>query len=323
MLKQLPEIVDENVLVGTAHADDAGVYRISPDLAVVLSADFFTPIVDDPYWFGAIAAANSLSDIWAMGGRPVVALNLASFPWEEKFRDSLREVLRGASEKMTEAGVSIIGGHTVKDREPKLGYAVLGLIHPDRILDNTKARQGDSLVLTKPIGTGIIATAIKRGRASPEAVEEITRSMAALNREAAEIMLDVGVSTATDITGFGLMGHMYEVLSASGLCARLHAGRVPYFTDAERFAGENMVPGGTVANFQAFSRYVRFGHGVSDTQKVLLNDAQTSGGFLIFVPSEKRDKLVGALEEGGLVAAHIGDVEACAAEDGRRILVEP
>jgi selenide,water dikinase len=323
VLGQLPEITDKNVLVGTAHADDAGVYKITDDVAVVLTADFFTPIVDDPYFFGVIATANALSDIWAMGGRPVAALNLASFPSDTEFRPSLKEIIRGGTDKMAEAGVSIIGGHTIKDKEPKFGYAVLGLIHPDKILDNTKAQPGDALILTKPLGTGVIATAIRADMASEDSVEEITSTMAALNRRASEIMLEVGVSTATDITGFGLIGHLSEVLNASNVLARLYADRVPYFKDALDLAEQATVPGGTVANFQTFSRYVNYADGVSNDHKILLNDAQTSGGLLIFVPGGKKDQLVSSLEADGLLAGHIGDIVEGPFEEGKRISVEP
>ncbi len=323
MLGQLPEITDKNVLVGLAHCDDAGVYKITDDIAVVLTADFFTPIVDDPYFFGAIAAANALSDIWAMGGRPVAALNLASFPGDAEFRPSLKEIIRGGIDKMAEAGVAIIGGHTIKDKEPKFGYAVLGLIHPDKILDNAKAQPGDALILTKPLGTGVISTAIRAGVASEASVEEITSAMAALNRRAGEIMLEVGISTATDITGFGFIGHLLEVLNASNVLARLHAGRVPYFTDALDFARQDKVPGGTRANFQTFSRHVSYADGVPDAQKMLLNDAQTSGGLLIFVPEGKKGQLVSSLEAADLLAAHIGDIVEGPFEEGKRISVEP
>jgi selenide,water dikinase len=323
VLGQLPEIVDRNVLVGTANADDAGVYKITDDIAAVFSADFFTPIVDDPYWFGAIAAVNALSDIWAMGGRPVCALNLAGFPGEAEFQPMLKEIIRGGSEKMTEAGVSVIGGHTVKDKEPKFGYAVLGLIHPKDIRDNSMARAGDAMVLTKPLGTGIIATAIRRGVAGKESVEEITGAMAALNKRASEIMLDVGASTATDITGFGFIGHLWEVLNASGILARVHSGRIPYFKDTLVFAEKDVVAGGTKANFQTFSNNVKYSDAVDDAHKILLNDAQTSGGLLIFVPADKKEKLVSALESEKILAAYVGDTFEGEPEDGRRIIVEP
>jgi selenide,water dikinase len=322
VLGQLPPIVDPNVLVGRDYADDAGVYRLTDDLAAVLTADYFTPIVDSPYFFGVIAAANALSDVWAMGARAVCALNLAGFPGEAEFRNSLAEVVRGGSEKMAEAGVSVIGGHTIKDKEPKFGYAVLGLVHPEKILDNSMARAGDAIVLTKPIGTGIISTAIRRGIAGTGAEEEITRAMAALNKRPSEIMVERGASTATDVTGFGLIGHMWEVLSASGLEALIHSKRVPYFTGAVEFTKKNVVPGGTLANFRSFSRHVVFTEGVSEAEKILLNDAQTSGGLLIFVQPDKKDALVSALEGEGFLAAHIGDT-AQGEPGAGRITVEP
>ena len=232
------------------------VYR--RDRAVVLTADFFTPIVDDPYWFGAIAAANSLSDVYAMGGKPLVALNIAALPGGPEFAEINRQIMQGGIDKMKEAGVAIIGGHTVKDKEPKFGYMVMGDVHPDRILDNTKARPGDALVLTKPIGTGVLSTGIKAGRCSAETVEEFTRSMAMLNRRAGEIMIEIGVSTATDITGFGLIGHLNEVLSASKRTARLHSRQVPVFPEAVRIADMGMVPGGTRANQKNYEPFVEW-----------------------------------------------------------------
>ncbi len=308
MLGQLPPITDPNVLVGYANADDAGVYRITGDTAIVLTTDFFTPIVDDPYWFGAIAAANALSDIYAMGARPLTALNVAMFPAQPGFFPSLKAIMQGGIDKMAEAGVSIIGGHTIRDKEPKYGFSVIGVVHPDKVLDNSKARTGDAIVLTKKIGTGIISTGVKAGLCSDEVIREFTSSMALLNRRAGEIMLEVGVSTATDVTGFGLIGHLNEVLSASRCKARIIAGRVPFFADTTRLIGLNKVPGGTIANINSFSRYVRFSEGVSDAERILLNDAQTSGGLLIFVPAGKKDRLISAMSAEGLFTAYIGDV---------------
>lgn len=311
------------MLVGTANADDAGVFKISDDVAVVLSVDFFTPIVDDPYMFGAIAAANSLSDIWAMGAAPVVALNIASFPAKEKYFPMLKEVLQGGIDKMKEAGVSIIGGHTIKDEEPKFGYTIMGLVHPGKLLSNSMARPGDSLVLTKKIGTGVVSTGIKADMCGPDAVSEISGSMAALNKRASEIMLETGVSTATDITGFGLIGHLQEVMKASGLNARLHSGSVPYFKDAVSLAQDDVIPGGTLSNFKIYSPYVNFSKDVPDHEKILLNDAQTSGGLLMFVPSDKRDILMSALAEDGIASAHIGDIiESVPGGEGKLIRVE-
>lgn len=322
MLGQLPPIIDKNVLVGTSNADDAGIYRITEDIAIVLTADYFTPIVDDPYWYGAIAAANSLSDVYAMGGRPLAALNLASFPGDAEFLPYAKMIMQGGIDKMTEAGVSIIGGHTIRDKEPKYGFAVLGTIHPDNIFDNSKAKTGDALILTKPIGTGIIATGVKAGICSDDVIEEFTKSMAALNRRASEIMLEVGVSTATDITGFGLVGHLNEVLTASKCQARLNSKRVPFFKDAVRIADMGRIPAGTRANEKTFEPYVDWSKKVSDTERVLLNDAQTSGGLLIFVPVGKRDKLIAALEKEGILAVHIGDVVDEGVKDAKRIFVD-
>ncbi len=322
MLGLLPAITDKNVLVGSSNADDAGIYRITDDVAIVLTTDFFTPIVDDPYWFGAIAAANSLSDVWAMGGKAVVALNIAMFPSQPEFFPSLQRIMQGGIDKMTEAGVSIIGGHTIRDKEPKFGYTVMGTIHPDNIYDNSKAKVGDALILTKKIGTGIVATGIKRNICSNAVIEEITLSMAALNRRASEIMIEVGVSTATDITGFGLIGHLNEVLSASKCSARLYSGRVPFFDDAIRLLKENVVPGGTLGNLKIYNPYVLWSAEVSEQEQVLMNDAQTSGGLLIFVPAERKEKLISALEKEGILAAYIGDVVDGDIKDDKRILVE-
>jgi selenide,water dikinase len=321
VLGQLPVITDRNVLVGSSNADDAGVYRISDDTAVVLTTDFFTPIVDDPYWFGAIAAANSLSDVWAMGARPVTALNVAMFPHQPEFFPVLQRIMQGGIDKMTEAGVSIVGGHTIRDREPKFGYTVMGVVHPDKVLHNAKARPGDALILTKKIGTGIISTGLKAGKCNDSVIEEFTLSMAALNKKAGEIMVEVGVDTATDITGFGLVGHLLEVLRASDCTAQLHSGRTPFFEDAVTLAGMGVIPGGTRENRRTFEQFVSWGGDVTESERILMNDAQTSGGLLIFVPAADRDRLIDALQKEGVPAAYIGDVAAPGAENGKRIFV--
>jgi len=322
VLGQLPAVTDENVLVGMANADDAGVYRVTDDIAVVFTADYFTPIVDDPYWFGAIAAANSLSDVYAMGGKPLVALNLASFPGEAEFLPYAKRIMKGGIDKMTEAGVSIIGGHTIKDKEPKYGFAVLGRIHPDRIYDNSKATRGDSLILTKPIGTGIIATGIKAGMCGDATIEEVTRSMATLNKRASEIMIEVGVSTATDITGFGLIGHLNEVLTASKCSARLDSKRVPFFEEAIRVADMGKIPAGTRSNEKTYEPCVQWSAEVPEAKRILMNDAQTSGGLLIFVPGERRAKLIAALKSEGLLAAYIGDIGGQGMKEIKQIFVD-
>ena len=322
MLGQLPVITDKNVLVGSSNSDDAGIYRITDDIAVVLTTDFFTPIVDDPYWFGAIAAANALSDVWAMGGKAVVALNIAMFPSQPEFFPSLHRVMQGGIDKMTEAGVSIIGGHTIRDKEPKFGYTVMGTIHPDKFYDNSKAKAGDSLILTKKIGTGIISTGVKRKVCSDAVIEEFTLSMAALNKRASEIMAEIGVSTATDITGFGLIGHLSEVLIASKLRARLLSSRVPFFDDAVRLVKENVIPGGTLGNLKIYNPYVTWSVDVPEYERVLMNDAQTSGGLAIFVPGERREKLISALQKEGILAAHIGEVLDGQIEENKHFIVE-
>ena len=318
----MPKIIDPNVLVGYSNADDAGVYRVTDELAMVFTADFFTPIVDDPYWFGAIAAANSLSDVYAMGGKPLVALNLAALPPGPEFAEINKRIMQGGIDKMTEAGVAIIGGHTIKDKEPKFGYAVLGTIHPGRILDNAKARPGDALVLTKRIGTGVISTGIKAGKCSVETAEDFTKSMALLNKRAGEIMLEIGVSTATDITGFGLIGHLNEVLSASRQRARLHASQVPFFDEAVSLAKMGVAPGGTLGNKKNYDPFVEWSEDVTATERILLNDAQTSGGLLIFVPGNSRERLIVALRKENILAEHIGDVLAETEQGGGRIKVE-
>jgi selenide,water dikinase len=257
-----------------------------------------------------------------MGGKPVVALNIAMFPNQEEFFPSLKRIMQGGIDKMTEAGVSIIGGHTIRDKEPKFGFAVLGLIHPEKILDNTKARPGDALILTKKIGTGVIASGIKASKCNNSVLEEFTKSMAMLNKRAGEIMLDVGVSTATDITGFGLIGHLYEVLSASKCCAHLYSKQVPFFEEAIRLADMNIVPGGTIANSKSFDPYVKWSKDVSDTTRILMNDAQTSGGLLIFVPKDKKDRLLTALKKENILATYIGDVFSEEIKDNKRIFVD-
>ncbi len=322
MLGQLPALTDKNVLVGASNADDAGIYKITDEIAVVLTTDFFTPIVDDPYWFGAIAAANSLSDVWAMGGKPTVALNIAMFPSSPEFFPSLQRVMQGGIDKMTEAGVSIIGGHTIKDKEPKFGYTIMGLIHPDKILDNSKAKPGDALILTKKIGTGIVSTGVKAGMCSDAVIEEFTLSMATLNKRAGEIMCEVGVSTATDITGFGLIGHLNEVLTASKCQALLHSSRVPYFDEAVRLVKDDIAPGGTLGNLKIYNQYVTWADDVPEYEKILMNDAQTSGGLLIFVPAGKKEQLITALRKEGILAAYIGDVLDSQSKDEKHVIVE-
>lgn len=311
MLRRLPPITDANVLVGTNTADDAGVYRLSDDLAIVQTVDFFTPIVDDPYSFGAISAANSLSDIYAMGGRPITALNLVAFPTQRLPLDLLSDILRGGSDKAREAGVTIIGGHSIDDPEPKYGLAVTGLIHPARIVTNAGAQTGDVLILTKPLGIGIITTGIKRERVDEPTIARVTDLMTRLNRAASEAMLAVGVHACTDVTGYGLLGHLREMVLGSGVGARVFASRVPVLPETWPLVADQVVPGGTLATqrFLEESESVAWADAVSHEARTVLCDAQTSGGLLIAVPEAKADRLLEELRRAGVSdAAAIGSI---------------
>ena len=265
-------------------------------------------MVDDPYHFGAIAVANAVSDIYAMGGTPLTGLNIVGFPMGKVPNEVLVKILQGGADKAAEAGITIVGGHTIDDKEPKYGMAVTGLIHPDRILKNSGAKAGDRLILTKPIGVGIVTTAIKRGLASSELIDRVTQSMSTLNRAASEVMREVGVHAATDVTGFGLLGHLAEMVNGSRLGAIVSFPAVPIYPEAWEYAKEDVVPGGTESNLEYLAPQVRFAPGLNLPEKLLLADAQTSGGLLIAVASEKRDELVERLEEAGVLAAEIGEM---------------
>jgi selenide,water dikinase len=316
ILKTLPVLSDPRVLVGTE--DDAGVYRITDDLAIVQTVDFFTPIVDDPYDFGAIAAANALSDIYAMGAKPLTALNLVAFPKEGPM-DVLADIMRGGADKAIEAGVSIIGGHSIDDREPKYGMAVTGVVHPQKMALKGGAKTGDRLVLTKPLGIGIISTAIKAGRASGEMIAIATRNMKALNKNASDAMVEAGVRGATDITGFGLLGHLHEMLHVSGVSARLTLSDVPFIPGVRELV-KFSVPGGTRANLRYVSDKVRWADGITEDEKLMLADAQTSGGLLITVSRDKLDALLTGLAARGVeTRAVIGSITE---GDAGKIFVE-
>jgi selenide,water dikinase len=317
VLRHLPPIVDPKVLVGTSTSDDAGVYALAPDLGLVATVDFFTPIVDDPRAFGSIAAANALSDIYAMGGRPLFALNVAGFPRETLPLEILGEIIAGAAAKAAEAGIPIIGGHTIDDPEPKFGLVVIGRVAPTQVVRNVGARPGDRLFLTKQLGSGIVATAIKRGLASADLIERVTQVMSTLNRAAAEAMGLVSPHAATDITGFGLLGHLWEVASGSGVGARVDAGWVPVIPEVWDLARRGVIPGGTRRNMATLTNRVRWGNGTTDLDQIVLSDAQTSGGLLIAVSPEQAKTLREALEERGCVAAEIGEIV-----EGDRIIVE-
>ena len=307
MLRMLPPITDPNVIVGPQTCDDAAVYRLTDELALVLTVDFFTPIVDDPVSFGAIAAANALSDVYAMGGRPIAMLSIVGFPRDRLPMATLGEILRGGAEKAREAGVSVVGGHSIDDAEPKIGYAVTGLVHPERFWRNVGARPGDVLVLTKPLGTGIIATAIKQARAPGESVDAAVRAMTTLNRAAAEAAATVTVHAATDVTGFGLLGHLREMTAGSGVRARLRAGQIPLLPGVVHLAEAGLVPGGTRRNLKAVAGVVRWDPALDEARRAVIGDAQTSGGLLVATPDGPA--LLRALAQAGVEgAAAIGEI---------------
>jgi selenide,water dikinase len=330
VLSALPPPEDPRVLVGTSHADDAGVFRLSGDEALIGTLDFFTPIVDDPYLYGSVAAANSLSDVYAMGGDPLFALAIAAFPDDEKTLPLLADVMAGAADKAREAGICIIGGHTIKDKEPKFGLSVTGRVHPDRMWHNRGAKPGDAIVLTKPLGTGIATSAIKWGICPKETEETVIASMSRLNANASRAGREVGISTATDVTGFGLIGHLMEVLEGSGLVAEIRLTDIPIFpgvrdlirrkrvdalTGVRRFPGSEWVhaafgqqpiPGGTRQNMAHQLGRVRFPPVMPPEEAYLLSDPQTSGGLLMFVPEASAEALCDALRAAGEGAWRIG-----------------
>jgi len=301
VLRLLPPLADPNVLVGPETADDAAVYRLSDELALVLTVDFFTPIVDDPYAFGQVAAANALSDVYAMGGRPITMLSIVGFPRDRLPLTLLAEILRGGADKGREAGVSVVGGHSIDDAEPKAGYAVVGLVHPGRIWRNVGARPGDALVLTKAIGTGIISTAIKNAKAPARATEAAVRSMATLNRQAAQAAATVVVHAVTDVTGFGLLGHLREMTTGSKMRAQLHASRIPLLPDVVALAEAGLVPGGTQRNLKAVASGVRWAASIPEPLRMVIGDAQTSGGLLVATP--EAPALLAALARAGVEGA--------------------
>jgi len=304
----LPTVTDPNLLVGTSTADDAAVYRLTDDLALVQTVDVFTPVVDDPYHYGAISAANALSDVYAMGGRPILALNIVGFPRAKLPMWVLEEILRGGADKAGEAGVIIAGGHSIDDPEPKYGLAVTGLVRPDAVVRNVGARPGDQLVLTKPLGIGVITTGIKQGKTSATAAEEAIRVMEILNRAAAEAMVETGVHAATDVTGFGLLGHLYEMTSGSGVGARVWYSRVPMLEEARTLVSQGAIASGTTRNYQYMQPKATL-DGLDEAEQILLCDAQTSGGLLIAVAADRLDALASALHRRGVeTVAHIGDI---------------
>jgi cysteine desulfurase NifS/selenium donor protein len=305
VLRALPSPSDPAVLVGIATSDDAAVYRLGNDLAVVQTVDFFTPIADDPYIFGAISASNSLSDIYAMGARPLFALSIVGFPSNRLPLEVLSQILRGAADTAREAGIDIIGGHSVEDPEPKFGLAVTGIVRPDRILTNAGAQPGDALVLTKPLGTGIVAAAARRGAVAADLMELALKTMRMLNRAAAEAMVETSVHACTDVTGFGLLGHLREMCAGACLDAEIDFEAMPVLPGVRQLAEAGIAPGATLDNLEHFSPHVDWARQRSRAEKLILADAQTSGGLLIAVASEEAAALVETLHARGIAAAAV------------------
>ncbi|MCF8309063.1 MAG: selenide, water dikinase SelD [Bacteroidales bacterium] len=310
VLKNFPLPTDPNVLVGSDTSDDAAIYRINESQAVVQTLDFFTPIVDEPYHFGAIAATNALSDLYAMGGDPLFALNIVGFPGNRLPMSVLEEILQGARDKATEAGISILGGHTVEDTEPKYGMVVSGLIHPEKIIKNTGARPGDKLIITKPIGTGIISTATKRGLTSEATNKNVIELMSTLNRLAANVMTDFDVSACTDVTGFGLIGHLREMILNTPTGVTLYSSKVPVLEEAREFVTAGIVPGGTENNLDYVKHEVHWPEDLSQTERLILCDAQTSGGLLISVAENEAANMMEKMEKSDVQASIIGEFSA-------------
>ncbi len=319
VLRNLPAVTDPNVLVGTATSDDAAVYRLSKTQGLVATVDYFTPVVDDPYDFGRIAAANSLSDIYAMGGRPIYALNIVGFPKVGLPFEVLEKILRGGADKLAEVAVPIVGGHTIDDPEPKYGLSVTGLVHPDKIITNVGAKPGDRLYLTKPLGIGIITTAIKRELVSEETIKKAVEVMATLNAGAAIAMNTVGVSAATDITGFGFIGHLSEMTRSSKVRAQVHLSATPVLDETWDLVRKGVAPGGSHNNKVYFSNVVKWSDDIDDAEQLVLCDAQTSGGMLISIPAERGKHLEEALGRSNVqTVSCVGEIIG---EDGQGAII--
>lgn len=289
--------------------DDAGVYKLTDELAIIQTVDFFTPIVDEPYVFGQIAAANALSDVYAMGGKPLTAMNLVCFPIKSLDISVLQDILRGGVDKLREAGVTLVGGHSIDDAELKYGLSVTGIVHPKRLVTNAGAKVGDKLILTKPLGTGIISTAVKAGVVNEELVRKVTRCMATLNDKASELMQEVGVHACTDITGFGLLGHTIQVAESSQVGIELHLASIPYFSEVIQFSQQGFCPGGLYRNKDFYSNKVKFINQIPEYMQDILFDAQTSGGLLICLSPRKAELLLDRLQQAGVEdAVSVGEV---------------
>lgn len=306
---RLPLVDDPNLLVGLERGDDAGVYKLNDDLAIIQTIDFITPIVDDPYTFGQIAAANALSDVYAMGGKPLTAMNVVCFPIQSQDISVLGEILRGGWEKLREAGVALVGGHSIEDPELKYGLSVTGVVHPTKMVTKEGAKTGDKLILTKPLGTGVVSTAIKGGVAGEEAVSRIAVSMTTLNKRASELMRETGVHACTDITGFGLLGHACGMIEDSQVGMEIHVAAIPFFPEAKGFARMGLVPGGTQRNREFRLNMIEQAYEIGDDMWNILFDPQTSGGLLISVPAREAEALLQNLHRNSIKdAAIIGEV---------------
>lgn len=292
VLSQVNQPTSDNSILGYSGADDAAAYRISKDKTIIQTVDFFTPIVDDPYTFGQIAASNALSDIYAMGGKPLFALNIVGFPMESLSKLILKDILQGGADKANEAGIPILGGHSVKDSEPKYGLVVTGEVNEKNIWKNSSAQIGDVIILTKPIGTGIIANASKKNAASKKIVDISINQMKTLNKYAADRLLDLQVNAVTDITGFGLLGHLNEVCEASDVTAEINFNKVPLIEGSKDLAINGFIPGGTRKNLDYYSRNIKFNNSLTNIQKLQLADAQTSGGLLVTLKENEANKFI-------------------------------
>ncbi|MGF7056472.1 selenide,water dikinase [Brassicibacter mesophilus] len=307
VLCQLPKSYDENLLVGIETSDDAAVYKINDDTALVQTVDFFTPVVDDPYTYGQIAATNSLSDVYAMGADPKLAMNIICFPTCLS-PDIMAQILKGGFDKVAEANAILIGGHTVEDNEPKYGLCVSGFIHPNDVLTNSNAKVGDMLVLTKPLGIGILNTAIKAQMVEEQAYNKAVHVMTTLNKHAKDAMIKVGANSCTDITGFGLLGHTLEMAEGSGVSIKLRSENIPVIKEAVEFAKMGLVPSGAYSNMSFIGDKVRFSDNVSQAMQDILFDPQTSGGLLISVEKDKLDLLLDELKDSPTEYSCIGEV---------------
>ncbi len=312
VIRHLPEYPNERVLAGPKTFADAGIYKVNDEMALVETLDFFTPVVNSPYDYGQIAAANALSDVYAMGGKPLTAMNILCYPLKSLDKDILVEILKGGADKVNEAGATVVGGHTLQDNEIKYGLSVTGIIHPDKIVTNAGARPGDVLVLTKPLGTGLIISAIKNNKVFEGDEQLVTRSMCQLNKIASETMLEVGVSSCTDITGFGLMGHAYEMAEAGKVTLSFFAGRIPIFEGCERYVRMGLIPGVSKLSKKYLKDAIAIDSKVREELVDVLFDAQTSGGLLISIPEGKAEMLCTKLRGRGVMSASIvGEVYEC------------